>query len=214
MSYADVVSRVSQIDQQIAGLQTAFVPPSTTSSATSSSSSADASSGTASMSFSSALNSALGTTGTTATGGAGLPASASTMLTSDQQQFASRLASDTGLDPGVVSAWLLAEESGGAAVSRQSANNNDWLNIGYTDSATYGSSDSIWSNPATAADATAGWLKGQNTIPGYGTASSGIQGIVATAGQPAATQISALQSSGWASSGYPSLPSLYQQVAG
>jgi len=215
MSYADVVARISAIDQQISGLQTAFVPPSTTStSGTSSGSAADTSSGTASMTFSSALDSAMGTSGTSSSGGASLPASASTMLTSDQQQFASRLASDTGLDPGVVTSWLLAEESGGAAVSRQSANNNDWLNIGYTDSATYGSSDSIWSNPVTAADATAGWLKGQNTIPGYGTASSGIQGIVATAGQPAATQISALQNSGWASSGYPDLPSLYQQVAG
>ena len=122
--------------------------------------------------------------------------------------------SDTGLDPSVVSAWLLAEESGGAAQSRQSQNNNDWLNIGYTDSATYGSSDSIWSDPATAADATAGWLKGQNTIPGYGTASSGIQSILGTAGQPASAQISALQNSGWASSGYPDLPSLYSQVAG
>jgi hypothetical protein len=30
----------------------------------------------------------------------------------------------------------------------------------------------------------------------------------------AATQISALQNSGWASSGYPDLTSLYQQVAG
>jgi hypothetical protein len=136
------------------------------------------------------------------------------MLTSAQQQFASRLADNTGLDPGVVSAWLLAEESGGAAVSRQSANNNDWLNIGYTDSGTYGSADPIWSNPITAADATAGWLKGQNTIPGYGTASRGIQAILGTAGQPAAAQIAALQNSGWASSGYPSLPSLYQQVAG
>jgi hypothetical protein len=136
------------------------------------------------------------------------------MLTSAQQQFASRLASDTGLDPGVVSAWLLAEESGGAAVSRQSANNNDWLNIGYTDSGTYGSSDSVWSDPTTAADATAGWLRGQNTIPGYGTASSGVQSILSTAGQPASVQISALQNSGWASSGYPDLPALYQQVAG
>ena len=134
--------------------------------------------------------------------------------TSDQQQFASRLAADTGLDPGVVSAWLLAEESGGAAVSRQSANNNDWLNIGYTDSATYGSTDSIWSNPTSAADATAGWLKGGNTIPGYGTASSGIQAILQTAGQDPSAQISALQNSGWASSGYTELPSLYAQVAG
>ncbi len=210
MTYTDVLSRVTQIDSQITSLQTAFVPPSTTST------SSTAASGTtgASMSFSSALGSAMGTSGTSATGSASLPASASTMLTSAQQQFASRLAGDTGLDPGVVSAWLLAEESGGAAVSRQSANNNDWLNIGYTDSGTYGSADSIWSNPVTAADATAGWLKGQNTIPGYGTASSGIQAIVATAGQPPQAQISALQGSGWASSGYPSLPSLYQQVAG
>ncbi len=136
------------------------------------------------------------------------------MLTSAQQTFASRLAADTGLDSGVVSAWLLAEESGGAAVSRQSANNNDWLNIGYTDSGTYGSADSIWSDPTAAADATAGWLKGQDTIPGYGTASSGIQAIAQTAGQSPQAQISALQNSGWASSGYPSLPSLYQQVAG
>ncbi|HYZ80802.1 MAG TPA: hypothetical protein VE571_06015, partial [Solirubrobacteraceae bacterium] len=139
---------------------------------------------------------------------------ASTMLTSAQQTFASRLAADTGLDSGVVSAWLLAEESGGAAVSRQAANNNDWLNIGYTDSGTYGSADSVWSDPTQAADATAGWLKGQNTIPGYGTASSGIQAILGTAGQPPAAQISALQNSGWASSRYPSLPSLYQQIAG
>jgi hypothetical protein len=114
----------------------------------------------------------------------------------------------------VISAWLLAEESGGAAQSRQSQNNNDWLNVGYTDSATSGSSDSIWSDPTIAADATAGWLKGQNTIPGYGTASSGIQSILSTAGQPPAAQIAALQHSGWASSGYPSLASLYQQVAG
>ena len=90
-------------------------------------------------------------------------------MTTGQQQFASRLAADTGLDPSVVSAWLLAEENGSAASSRQAANNNDWLNIGYTDSGTYGSSDSIWSDPTAAADATAGWLKGQNTIPGYGT---------------------------------------------
>ena len=151
----------------------------------------------------------LGTTGTTT-----LPVGASTMLTSGQQQFASRLASDTGMDPGVVSSWVLAEESGGAAVARQSAGNNDWLNIGYTGSGTYGAGGSQWSDPVAAADATAGWLKGQNTIPGYGTASTGIQSILATAGQPASAQIAALQGSGWASSGYPTLASLYQQVTG
>jgi hypothetical protein len=162
--------------------------------------------------FTSLLSSAVGSTD--AAGTTTLPPATGTMLTSDQQQFASRLAADTGLDPGVVSSWLLSEESGGAAVARQSANNNDWLNIGYTDSATYGSSDSIWSSPTAAADATAGWLKGQDTIPGYGTASSGIQAILQTAGQDPSTQIAALQNSGWASSGYPDLPSLYAQVAG
>ncbi len=219
MSYTDAVGRVSQIQAQIASLQTAF-DPSVAAATTAGSTTGTASTGTDSSSSSSSFAGALAAaqdTGSTSslpsTGGA-LPSSAQSMLTSDQQQFASRLASDTGMDPGVVSAWLLAEESGGAAQSRQSQNNNDWLNIGYTDSATYGSSDSIWSDPTAAADATAGWLKGQNTIPGYGTASSGIQGILSTAGQPASTQISALQNSGWASSGYPDLPSLYQQVAG
>ncbi len=216
MSYTDAVSRVSQIQAQIASLQTAFDPPvaSTSTTGVTGTSSTGVGSSSSSSSFANALAQAQDTSTTPSTGGAALPSSAQTMLTSNQQQFASRLAADTGLDPGVISAWLLAEESGGAAQSRDSQNNNDWLNIGYTDSATYGSSDSIWSNPTTAADATGGWLKGQNTIPGYGTASSGIQAILGTAGQPAATQISALQNSGWASSGYPSLPSLYQQVAG
>jgi len=210
MSITDITARVAQINSELSSLATAFTPQASTPTTTA----ASGGSTGASMSFSSQLSSAItGTTGTTATG-AGLPANASTMLTSAQQKFASRLAADTGLDGGVVSAWLLAEESGGAAVSRQASNNNDWLNIGYTDSGTYGSSDSIWSDPTAAADATAGWLKGQNTIPGYGTASSGIQAVLGTAGQAPAAQIAALQNSGWASSGYPSLPSLYQQVAG
>jgi hypothetical protein len=209
MSISDVTARVAMINSELSSLSTAFTPSATTAASTAASTGATG----ASMSFSSQLSNAI--TGSAATTGtSALPARASSMLTSAQQTFASRLANDTGLDPGVVSAWLLAEESGGAAVSRQSANNNDWLNIGYTDSGTYGSADNIWADPTTAADATAGWLKGQNTIPGYGTASSGIQAILATAGQAPQAQISALQSSGWASSGYPSLPSLYQQIAG
>jgi hypothetical protein len=210
MSITDATARVAQINTELSSLATAFTPQAKA--ATTATNQTTGSTG-ASMSFSSQLSNAItGTTSTTGT--AGLPAKASTMLTSAQQTFASQLAADTGLDSGVVSAWLLAEESGGAAVSRQAANNNDWLNIGYTDSGTYGSADSVWSDPTKAADATAGWLKGQNTIPGYGTASSGIQAIVGTAGQPPAAQISALQNSGWASSRYPSLPSLYQQIAG
>jgi hypothetical protein len=209
MSISDVTARVALINTELSGLATAFTPSANSAASTAGSSGTTG----ASMSFSSQLSNAI-TGSTAATGASGLPAGASAMLTSAQQTFAGRLAADTGLDTGVVSAWLLAEESGGAAVSRQAANNNDWLNIGYTDSGTYGSADSIWSDPSAAADATAGWLKGQNTIPGYGTASSGIQSILSTAGQPPQAQISALQNSGWASSGYPSLASLYQQVVG
>jgi hypothetical protein len=211
MSISDVTARVAMINSELSNLSTAFTPSAKAAANTTDASSSSGAMG-ASMSFSSQLAGALGTTSATTT--VSLPAQAGTMLTSAQQTFASRLAADTGLDSGVVSAWLLAEESGGAAVSRQAANNNDWLNIGYTDSGTYGSADNIWADPTAAADATAGWLKGQNTIPGYGTASSGIQAILSTAGQPPEAQISALQNSGWASSGYPSLPSLYQQVAG
>ena len=208
MSIADATSRVSAIQAQIAALTTAFTPQ--TSKSTTSSAPAT-STGTT---FASQLADRGRPAPPPACRAPPLPTTASGQLTSNQQQFASRLAADTGLDAGVVSAWLLAEESGSAAQTRQTAGNNDWLNVGYTDSGTYGSSDSVWSDPVAAADATAGWLKGQNTIPGYGTASSGIQAILATAGQDPSAQISALQNSGWASSGYPSLPSLYQQIIG
>jgi hypothetical protein len=213
VSYADVASRVSQIQGQLASLGTAFDP---STAATATQSSGTASTGSTGQTFAATLQQAQGAGAATGLVGtsSSLPAGASGQMTTGQQQFASRLAADTGLDPGVVSAWLLAEENGSAASSRQASNNNDWLNIGYTDSGTYGSSDSIWSDPTAAADATAGWLKGQNTIPGYGTASGGIQAILGTAGQTPQAQIAAIQNSGWASSGYPSLPGLYSSLAG
>jgi hypothetical protein len=236
MPISDAISRITQIQAEIANLRAGGVPSSTSATGATSGGAA------AQNNFASALAQAQATGGVAAapglpasagagtalglsgspmsalTGGAPisgaqLPAAAGTMLTTGQQQFASRLAADTGMSSPVICAWLLAEESSGAAKSRQAAGNNDWLNIGYTDSGTFGAADSVWSNPTGAADATAGWLKGQNTIPGYGTASSGVQGILATAGQTPQSQIAAIQGSGWASSGYPDLPSLYQQVA-
>jgi hypothetical protein len=213
MSYSDVVSRVAQIQGQLASLSTALHPSTAaaaTQTATSPSPSPTGQTFAATLQQAQGVGTAPGVVGTSAS----LPAGAAGKMTTGQQQFASRLAADTGLDSGVVSAWLLAEENGSAATSRQAANNNDWLNIGYTDSGTYGSSDSIWSDPTAAADATAGWLKGQNTIPGYGAASGGIQAILSTAGQAPQAQISAIQNSGWASSGYPSLPALYSSLAG
>lgn len=216
MSIDAAMARIVQIQTQLGSLTGAFQPQPAASATGAGGGAAGAGAAMATASDMSGASS--GSNGTSfasalaAAQSAPLSAAAQGQLTSGQQQFAARLATDTGLDRGVVSAWLLAEESGGAAQSRQSAGNNDWLNVGYTDSGTYGSSDSIWADPTTAADATAGWLKGQNTIPGYGTASAGVQGILAAAGQPPAAQISALQNSGWASSGYPSLPTLYQQL--
>lgn len=232
---SDALTQIAQIQQQLSQLQSGAMLDSILGISSSSSTSTDASSST---DFADALAQAQGTDATVPTedvddpiststvgstslsggvsagSGVALPSAASSMLTSAQQQFASTLSADTGLNPGVVSAWLLAEESGEAAQSRQAAGNNDWLNIGYTDSGTYGSSDSVWSNPVTAANTTAAWLKGQDSIPGYGTASSGIQSILDTVGQSPSAQIEALQNSGWASSGYPDLDALYSEVSG
>ena len=215
MPYTDAVTRIGQIQSQLAALQTAFTPPASTAATSSTSSTTGtATPTTGGRSFANALAQAGSTTGTQATGSSTLSAKAQSMLTTDQQQFATRLAADTGLSTQVIAAWMLAEESGGAAKSRQSAHNNDWLNIGYTDSGTYGAGDSIWSNPITAAEATAGWMKGHDTIHGYGTAAAGIQAILRTAGESPAAQISAIQASGWAGSGYPDFQALYAQVGG
>jgi hypothetical protein len=154
------------------------------------------------------------TGGVAPTAGATPPATAGASLTSSQQQFATTLSADTGLNPSVVTAWLLSEESGGAAQTREAAGNNDWLNVGYTDSATYGAQDPIWSDPVSAAHATAQWLQGQNSVPGYGTASAGVQSILSSVGQTPAAQVQAIQDSGWASGGYPSLGTTYSQVMG
>ena len=85
-----------------------------------------------------------------------------------------------------------------AAHTCDAVNNNNWLNIGYTGSATYGADAAIWNDPTAAADATAGWLQGQATVPGYGPASAGVRSILSTAGLAPEAQIAALQRSGWA----------------
>lgn len=214
MSYVDAIARTQQIQAQLASLQSGapVSPAATAASAAPVASAASAGSG---ASFANVLAQAQAPGGVAqAPGATTLSARAAQLLTPGQQQFVTELAAQTGLDPQVIASWCLAEESGSAATSRETQGNNDWLNIGWTDSGRYGTSDAIWSNPTAAADATAGWLKGQDTIPGYGRASAGVQAILTTAGQPPAQQIAALQRSGWASSGYPDLPALYQSVAG
>lgn len=126
-------------------------------------------------------------------------------LNSNQLSFANTLAKLTGLNIAVVKGWVLGEEPPSSSQAPNGANN--WLNIGSTDSGFYGASNPAWSDPVSAAHQTAKWLAGGHTV-GYGTASSGIQGILASAGSSIAAQIAAIQNSGWASGGYPSLPNL------
>lgn len=207
MTFVDAMARIQQIQQQLAPLQggmgAATLPAALASQPVAAASS--------SASFANVLAQAQAPAGIPS---AGLSAHAAGMLTPGQRQFATQLAAQTGLDPQVVAAWTLSEESGGAAGSREAQGNHNWLNIGWTDSGRYGTAGAVWADPISAANATAGWLKGQDTIAGYGKASAGVQSILTTAGQPPATQIAALQHSGWASGGYPSLPGVYQSVAG
>src|SRR5437763_13805473 len=130
MSYTQASARVSEIQGQLASLRTAFDPPAAKAAAATPPSSGGASLTGRSGSFANALTRAQAPPQAQDIGGApgatALTSVAQGMLTTGQQQFASRLAADTGLSAQVVAAWLLAEESGGAASTRQSANNNDW----------------------------------------------------------------------------------------
>lgn len=137
---------------------------------------------------------------------------ATAALNSRQQTFASTLAADTGLDPNVVAAWVHAEEPASASSAPNGANN--WLNIGAFDSGNFaGSGAAEWSDPVAAAHLTAHWLSGAS-IPGLGTASAGIRSILSSARADPGSQVRAIQQSGWATSGYPDLPGIYQSFAG
>src|SRR4029077_10824272 len=93
------------------------------------------------------------------------------ILTQGQQQCTGRYAQQTGLDPRVVAAEVLNEESGQAARQRQQAGIHNWLNIGYTDTAERGTGNPIWRDPFKAATASANWIKGRYAVPGFGRAS-------------------------------------------
>jgi hypothetical protein len=136
----------------------------------------------------------------------------SNLFSSEQLQFIKQFSKQTGLNQQVVAAWVHAEEP--AESTNAGHGNNNWLNIGITGSANYGANDAVWNSPITAANATAAWLKGQASVPGYGTASAGIRGILASASLPAADQVKAIQASGWAASGYPALAQDYGQLGG
>jgi cell wall-associated NlpC family hydrolase len=122
----------------------------------------------------------------------------SPLLTRGQEVFAAKLAELTGLNPHVIAAWALAEESGGAAQSYESRSYFNWLNIAQYDSGPGALAFvKAFSNPVTAAEQTAKFLDGQ-----WGGASESIRAIIASAGQPPERQIAAIAGSDWASTHY------------
>ena len=132
---------------------------------------------------------------------------ANSVLTNGQKVFRDKFVELTGLNKGVVTAWMLAEESSSAALARENQKNFNWLNIGWFDTGRGGLTfDATWGTPQAAAKASADFLKGIRFGP-----SPGIRKIIKTAGQSPKNQISAIQNSGWASGGYSELPSLYNQ---
>lgn len=126
------------------------------------------------------------------------------VLTRGQRIFRDELARHTGLDRRFIGAWLLAEQSGGAAKGYENRHYYNWLNIARTDSGDRGGSHGkYWSDPVTAARVTAQWMRGQGPLArDYGAPARGIQAILSTAGKGIDAQIHALATSGWASSGY------------
>ena len=118
---------------------------------------------------------------------------------------------------------------------------NDWLNIAVDGNTYRGAPTTIWSDPVTAANATAGWIAEENTVPGWPPGLPTKQILAAgaekpspgrrrrrdtlvptkTASQIVMDQIGAIQKSGWVS-GNPSITSystntfrkLYAEVSG
>lgn len=212
MSFVDALQRVSEIRAQIAPLH-GGAPVAPAPAAVGAATPFAVAEPVASASFAGLLAQAQGVGATSAPQAVALPPRAHELMTPGQRTFATHLTAATGLHPQVVAAWMLAEQSSSAAVGREQQGNHNWLNIGWTDSGRYGTTAAVWGDPVAAAQATAGWLRGADTVPGYGRASAGVQSILSSAGQSPELQIAALQRSGWASSAYPDLPRVYAMLS-
>lgn len=127
-------------------------------------------------------------------------------MSANQAAYAKQLQADTGLDASVIAGWMHAEQPTGSTAAPNGTNN--WLNVGSFDDGFQGGGANVWDDPITAADATASWMMGHPVngtdyqIPGAGYADASIRAILNTAGQSIDAQVSAIQSSHWASSHY------------
>jgi hypothetical protein len=134
-------------------------------------------------------------------------------LSANQVTFATTLAQQTGLNLQVVEAWMRNEQPE-ELTNPASSGLYNFLNVGVTPNGNYGTNDPAWNNPISAAKLTAAWLQGKQAVPGFGSASAGIQAIATTAGQDPSAQITAIQTSGWASGGESALRDLYSEITG
>lgn len=100
-------------------------------------------------------------------------------LTPSQKTFGKELSRRTGLAPKTVGGWLLAEESGSAAASKEAKGDANWLNIG--------PGANLGSDPKAAARETANLINSS----GY---YAGIRGAV---GKGVQAQVSAIKASPW-----------------
>lgn len=121
-------------------------------------------------------------------------------LSKNQQLFISAFSQATGLNPQVVATWVIGEEPQGADVT-VGQNDQNWLNVGNVDSGAR-SKGNIWSNPVSAARATAAWMKGTPEGSANAGAAPQIRDILTTVGKGPVAQLTAIQNSPWASGHY------------
>jgi hypothetical protein len=159
-----------------------------------------------------ALNSTQDAGGGSGGGGNGALPKNSTSLNAKQRQFASRLQANIGLEPAVICGWVISEEPASATCAPNGCNN--WLNIGAFDAGGWaGGGADVWSDPTKGADATTSFIthKAVNGINAPFYAGASIPNIPKSAGKGVDAQVTAIQTSGWASSGYPNLASVVKQ---
>lgn len=144
----------------------------------------------------------LGTDG--AQGGSGTQGNC-TAVSDNQNIFANALAAKTGIDFGFICAWMYAEEGSLQIVddARHPGGDYNFLNVGQDDSGpTADANPANFSTPTSAAQFTFDWISDEAApkIKAFLTEMPGLT---------AAQDITLLQQSGWATSGYPSLPQIY-----
>lgn len=141
---------------------------------------------------------------------------ANSMLSPNEQKFASIFSAVTKLDPTVVAAWIRNEQPN---IDKVPGNGDyNYLGIGIQSSSTkYGVNAPDWKDPLSAGVLSAEWMLGAKSVPdsrlpnGYSSAGS-IRAIASTAGQSPDTQMAAIQASHWAAGGETSIQDIYKSM--